>query len=194
MIIKKKLIVSTLVACSLLFGGVAEGPANAASSSTSTATKASLPKGVYTYPANFSKTTATAQMKIEATAVIKLYADALRTGKSTGYNNYVNKHVAEKAADNFLLGRKYNRDQFATLIYGSRRSNKKTTIDAYTRDLKKVTTSKVKVSYTNKNSSLATFQYSYLPSGWGAFSTVTVTFGFYKLRNGKFVLEKVRIS
>ncbi|RFU61260.1 hypothetical protein [Peribacillus glennii] len=199
MIFKKKIVGSFLLAF-ILFLGSLTGSAVTASASTdvskqsAAATKAAVPKGVFSYPSKFSKTELTAELKPEAVKLMKIYAESILTGKVTNFNKYVDKHVAEKASGNFLLGRKYNKDRYKQTVTANRKANKRSTRDAYARDLKKVTSKGIKVYYSSKKSNVASFQYSYTPRGWDAFSIVYVSFNFTKQENGRYVLESLRIN
>lgn len=188
---------STLVACSLLLGSTtaaAESSATIAKAKTTSTTKVTATvskKGVFTFPAKYNMTTVTNELKPEAAKLIKIYGDALGTGKMNSFNAYVNKHVAEKSEqDRYLLGRKYVKDNFSQKVKGMREKNKKTIV-AYSKAVKQVTTSKVKVDNTYKGTRFANFTYEFRPSGYNAFGTVTVKFKFTQLKNGKYALEDI---
>jgi len=84
---------STIVACSLLFGSIGVGAENKATQQTSTSvsvTKASATvskKGVLTFPKKFSMKKVTSELKPEAVKLIKIYGDSLNTGKTKSFNS-----------------------------------------------------------------------------------------------------------
>jgi len=188
---------STIVACSLLFASIGVGAETKATQQTSTSvsvTKASVTvskKGVLTFPKKFSMKKVTSELKPEAVKLIKIYGDSLNTGKTTSFNSYVNKHVAEKADTNYLLGRKYVRDSYSQKVKGMRKANSKKTLSTYSKAVKEVKTSKVTVENTYKGTGFATFMYQFQPKNFDAFGSVTVKFKFTQLKNGKYVLENV---
>lgn len=186
------MVMSALVTCGLLLGstGVA-AESKVKTTSTTKATATVSKKGVFTFPAKYNMTTVTNELKPEAAKLIKIYGDALGTGKMNSFNAYVNQHVAEKSEqDRYLLGRKYVKDNFSQKVKGMREKNKKT-IAAYSKAVKQVTTSKVKVDNTYKGTRFANFTYEFRPSGYNAFGTVTVKFKFTQLKNGKYALEDI---
>ncbi|MGE6257646.1 hypothetical protein ACQKCU_06995 [Heyndrickxia sporothermodurans] len=198
--LKKGIIMSTLIACSLLVGSIGAGAeANAATNKaqlTSKSTKVTQAatvskKGVLTFPKKFSMKKVTSELKPEVAKLVKIYGDSLNTGKTSSFNSYVNKHVAEHTKTNYLLGRKYVRDNYSKKVKAMRKANSKKTLSIYSKALKKVTTSQVKVNNTYKGTGFATFSYNFRPKNFDAYGTVTVYFKFTQLKNGKYVLEHV---
>lgn len=199
--LKKGIVMSTILASSLLFGAMgASAESNVTTNkekqafksvSTTKAAATVSKKGVFTFPKKYSMTTVTNELKPEAAKLIKIYGDALGTGKTTAFNTYVNQHVAEKSEqDRYLLGRKYTKDKYSQKVKAMRKANAKI-IPTYSKAVKQVTTSKVKVSNTYKGTGFATFTYEFRPNGFNAFGTVTVKFSFTQLKNGNYALEDI---
>lgn len=198
--LKKRLAMSTIIACSLFIGSMgvgAEGRAStdkvAQASQISSFTQAATvsKKGILTYPKKFSMKTVTTELKPEAAKLIKTYGDSLYTGKTTSFNSYVDKHVAEKTSSNYLLGRKYVKNNYSQKVKGMRKVNSKKVLASYSKALKLATTSKVKVSNTYKGTGFANFTYEFQPPNFDAFGRVTVQFSFTQLKNGNYVLEDI---
>ncbi|MDZ5472865.1 hypothetical protein SM124_14120 [Bacillus sp. 31A1R] len=194
--LRKGIVMSTVLACSLIFGSTVAGAESNVTNSKETqsftqAASTVSKKGVLTFPKKYSMKKVTSELKPEAAKLMKIYAESLRTGKTKPFHTYVNKHVAEKSDDNWLIGRKYVRDGYSDKVKGMRKANSKDTLSTYSKEVKKVTTSKVKTSHTYKGSGFATFQYDFQPANFNAFGTVTVQFKFTQLKNGKYVLENV---
>ncbi|MGE8207498.1 hypothetical protein ACQKP0_23780 [Heyndrickxia sp. NPDC080065] len=197
--LQKGIIMSSVIACGLVFGSMGIGvDAKAATNKTLQtsksvkATQASATvskKGVLTFPKKFSMKKVTNELKPEAAKLVKIYGDSLNTGATKSFNSYVNKHVAEHTNTNYLLGRKYVRDNYSKKVKGMRKVNSKKTLSAYSKELKKAKTSKIKVDNTYKGTGFATFTYQFRPDNFDAFGTVTVQFKFDQLKNGKYVLE-----
>ncbi|MBK3496707.1 hypothetical protein JFL43_17940 [Viridibacillus sp. YIM B01967] len=199
--LKKGMAMSTIVACILLFGSMGVGvEAKAATNKTQQTSKSVgvtqvaatvSKKGVLTFPKQFSMKKVISELKPEAANLVKIYGDSLNTGKTTSFNSYVNKHVAEKSNDNYLLGHKYVRDNYSRKVKAMRKGTSKKNLSIYSKALKKVTTSEVKVYNTYKGTGFATFTYEFRPKNFDAFGTVTVQFKFSQLNNGKYVLENL---
>lgn len=199
--LKKGIVMSTIVACSLVFGsmGLGEETKAATNKTQQTSKSASITKvsatvskkGVLTYPKKFSMKKVTSELKPEAAKLIKIYGNSLNTGKTTSFNSYVNKRVAEHGKNDYLLGRKYTKDNYSRKIKGMRKVNSKKTLSAFEKALNKVTTSKVGVESTYKGSGFATFTYEFRPKEFDAFGTVTVKFSFTQLKKDKYVLENI---
>ncbi|MGE7623420.1 hypothetical protein ACQKMD_10265 [Viridibacillus sp. NPDC096237] len=198
--LKKGMVMSTIVACSLLFGSMGFGEeTKAATNKTQQASKSSITKvsatvskkGVLTYPKKFSMKKVTSELKPEAAKLIKIYGNSLNTGKTTSFNSYVNKHVAAHGKNDYLLGHKYVKDNYSKKIKGMRKVNSKKTLSTFEKALNKVTTSKVGVESTYKGKGFATFTYEFRPKEFDAFGTVTVKFSFTQLNKDKYVLENI---
>lgn len=195
-------VVTLLLASSLTFGAIGAGastqstnsPITKASASTSSAKSTT---GVFILPTNFNKTTVSKKMKTEAVALLKIYADSLRTGKVSAFNTYVDKHVYEKDKpgnihNEYKVGTKYNKDNYKDQITAIRKKNKKKTLNSYAKALKNVKVSTLQNYRIEKRSSGATFSYSYLPKGWSPMNTQYVTFHFTPLLHSNYyVLETI---
>ncbi|MGE7920549.1 hypothetical protein ACQKM9_16665 [Viridibacillus sp. NPDC093762] len=197
--LKKGMVMSMIVAGTLILSSMGVGAeAQAATNKTQQITKSAAvtqvsatvsKKGVLTYPKKFSMKQVSSELKPEAAKLMKIYGNSLNTGKTTSFNSYVNKHVAEHGKNDYLLGHKYVNDNYSRKIKGMRKVNSKKTLSTYSKALNKVTTSKVKVESTYKGTGFATFTYEYRPKEFDAFGTVTIKFSFSQLKNGKYVLE-----
>ncbi|MEK5529724.1 hypothetical protein MKX79_10130 [Viridibacillus sp. FSL R5-0468] len=196
--LKKGMVMSMVVASTLLLSTLGGVEAHAATNKTQQITKSAAvtqvsatvsKKGVLTYPKKFSMKKVTSELKPEAAKLIKIYGNSLNTGKTTSFNSYVNKHVAEHGKNDYLLGHKYTKDNYSRKIKGMRKVNSKKILSTYSKALNKVSTSKVKVYDTYKGKGFATFTYEYRPKEFDAFGTIAIKFSFTQLKNGKYVLE-----
>ncbi|MFJ8262896.1 hypothetical protein ACIQ4I_13225 [Rummeliibacillus sp. NPDC094406] len=197
---KKSMLISTIVAGSLLFGTtwaeaktVEVNKVNATAVSTSTKTVATSvsKKGVLTLPKNFKTSTVKNELKPEAAKLIKIYGGSLKDGKTTTFNSYVNKHVAPHTKTDYLLGHQYTKDDYSKKVKGTRKVNSKDSISKYSKAVMKVTTSKVKNSYAHKGDGWANFSYDFQPENYSPMNTVTIYFRFTQLKNGQYVLENI---
>ncbi|OMC84524.1 hypothetical protein BK128_16685 [Viridibacillus sp. FSL H7-0596] len=196
--LKKGMVMSMVVASTLLLSTLGGVEAQAATNKTQQITKSAAvtqvsatvsKKGVLTYPKKFSMKKVTSELKPEAAKLIKIYGNSLNTGKTTSFNSYVNKHVAVHGKNDYLLGHKYTKDNYSRKIKGMRKVNSKKILSTYSKALNKVSTSKVKVYDTYKGKGFATFTYEYRPKEFDAFGTIAIKFSFTQLKNGKYVLE-----
>jgi hypothetical protein len=139
----------------------------------------------------------TQQMQEQAVVIIKIFGEALETGSTAKYDAYVDAFTADKRDHSPIsLGRQYFKDQFSEKVEGAIAANDADKVDAYAKALKSVTSSDIKLDHVSTKTEFGqSFQYSFLPKGWSAFSTVNVEFQFsadqYKSNN--FLLEKVYV-
>lgn len=203
--LKKGIITSMIIAFCLFFSSISVNaePKDATSKNEGTveltaAKKTVSKKGVMTFPQKYNIKKVAEELKPEAAKLIKIYGDSLGTGKTKAFNSYVNKHVSDKIPKEYLLGRKYVKDNYSEKVKGMRKANSKKTITAYAKEVKKVKTSKVKVGDTRKGTGYGTgyakFQYQFEPENFNAFGTVTIYFNFTLLKSGKYILEDVYIG
>jgi len=197
---KKSMLISTIVAGSLLFGTTWAGAktvdvnkVNATAVSTSTKTVATTvsKKGVLTLPKNFKMSTVKNELKPEAAKLIKIYGGSLKDGKTTAFNSYVNKHVAAQTKTNYLLGHQYSKDNYSRKVKGTRKVNSKSDLSKYSKAIMQVTSSKVKINDSFKGKGWAKFYYDFLQKNYSPMNTVTVTLKFTQLKNGQYVLEDI---
>ncbi|WP_397538102.1 hypothetical protein [Rummeliibacillus pycnus] len=192
---KKSMLISTIVAGSLLFGTTWAGAktlnATAVSTSTKTVATTISKKGVLTLPKNFKMSTVKNELKPEAAKLIKIYGGSLKDGKTTAFNSYVDKHVAAHTNTNYLLGHQYSKDNYKQRVKANRKANSKSSLSSYSKAVMQVTTSKVTINDTYKGDGWANFSYNFRPKNYSPMNTVTVYLKFNQLKNGKYVLEDI---
>lgn len=199
---KRNIIISTVVACSLIFGATSTGAESKISSTnkpvqTTTTkkvkkTKKVVPtKGVITLPKKFKSKTVANELKPEAAKLIKTYGSSLGNGKTNTFNSYVKKHVAPKIDTNYLLGHSYSIENYSDKVKGTRKVNSKEATKKYSAAVKKVTTSKVKIDDKRVKNGFATFSFEFQPKNYSPMNVVIVYFKFYQLKDGKYVLESI---
>ncbi|MFC5703106.1 stalk domain-containing protein [Cohnella faecalis] len=142
--------------------------------------------------------TMTTKMKEQAVTVIKLYADALATGSMAKFNAYYDSYVSDKRANSPIsLGHDYYKEKFKKDVEATIKGNDASDIADYAKTLKNVTLADIEVSYVGEKSEYSqSFQYSYYPKGWSAFSGVFVYFSFNAIEydSDTFVLADVHIG
>lgn len=140
----------------------------------------------------------TKKMQEQAVVIIKIFGEALETGSTAKFDTYVDSFTAEKRDHSPIsLGRQYFKDEFSKEVKGAIASNDADQIAAYAKAMKSVTSADLELYHVSTKTEYGqSFQYSFLPKGWSAFSTVYVEFQFsadhYDSNN--FILEKVRVS
>ncbi|MGE6260075.1 hypothetical protein ACQKCU_19715 [Heyndrickxia sporothermodurans] len=191
--LRKRAFMSSVVACTLLFGAMGVGAEANASTTTvkQTATKhvskaTVSKKGIMSFSKSFNKKKVINELKPEAAKLIKVYADTLKTGKTKSFYTYIDKHVIDSSI--FKGSRKNTKDSYKISIKNTKRySTKKKTID-FANGLKKVKTSKLKMEQSYSKGYSANFSYEYKPAGF--YNGVKVSFMFIQ-SNGKYVLTAV---
>lgn len=123
----------------------------------------------------------TQKMKDEAAVVIKLFGEALETGSTKKFDEYMDTHAAENKGSYLPMssGKQYYKDRFKSLVEATIADNTASTISEYAKALKNVKASEIKVSYVGDKSEFSqSYSYSFTPEGWSAFSSVYVYFDF----------------
>jgi hypothetical protein len=176
-------------------GSVSTGSDSSSSSSSPDSSSSSMGSGVFTYKSDFNVNTAKNELAKEAVKVVKLYADALKTGNMNELNAYVDAHVAEKdTTQSSVLGKQNSKDNLKEQVDGNREANDKSTINDYSSALKKLTVSSMKNPDTFKGSASASFYYYFSPEGFNYTGMVSVSFLFATLKDGTYILSSVKIS
>ncbi|GAA0386682.1 copper amine oxidase N-terminal domain-containing protein [Paenibacillus motobuensis] len=174
--------------------GSASTGSNSSSSSSSTSSS-SMGSGVFTYKKDFNENTAKDELAKESIKVIKLYADALKSGNMSELNAYVDAHVAEKDyAKSYALGKQYSKDNLKQKVDGTRDANDKSTLNDYSSALKNLTVSSIKNPDINKYSNSATFSYYFSPEGFNYSGMVSISFVFATLDDGTYILSAVSVN
>lgn len=193
---KKGIIVSIILACSLVIGTVevsAESNATSTKKVIQTVSKKKVvsKKGVITLPKKFKTKTVMSELRPEAAKLIKTYGASLGDGKTKAFKTYVIKHVATKKDGRYMLGHDYTVENYNDKVKRTREANTKKNNANYSKAVKKVTTSKVEYHDYTVRKGFADFSFSFLPKNYSPMNTVVVNLCFTQLENGKYVLEKI---
>ncbi|MGG0656917.1 hypothetical protein [Rummeliibacillus pycnus] len=193
---KKGIVMSMVLACSLVFGTVGASAASSATSTSKTVKTASTTpvvskKGVITLPKKFKTKTVMTELRPEAAKLIKIYGTSLGDGKTDNFKAYAQKHLVAKTSTNYMLGYGYSLDNYKYKVKGTRKANSKAKIASYSKAVKKVTTSQIKNEDSYVGTGFATFEFSFQPKNYSPMNRINVYLKFSQLQNGKYVLETI---
>lgn len=165
------------------------------SSSSGSSSSSSMGSGVFTYKKDFNVNTAKDELAKESIKVIKLYADALKSGNMSELNAYVDAHVAEKDyTKSNAPGKQFSKDLLKQKVDGSRDANDKSTLNDYSSALKNLTVSNIQDPETDKLDTSASFTYSFNPEGFNYTGLIKLSFKFATLSDGTYILSGVTIN
>lgn len=139
-----------------------------------------------------------AKLREQAVTLIRMYGDSLLNGQTTNYKNYLSKYVST-ARENSLTtyGDAYWIDKYAENLKSVIAANSASTIKSFAKGLQDAKVSDVEEYYIGKkNEFFQSFEYSFVPKDFGAFSTVYVEF-VYEVENQNsttFILSKVTVD
>ena len=192
----KSIVMSMVLACSLVYGTVgASAASNATSTSKAVKTATTTPvvskKGVITLPKKFSTKTVKSELRPEAAKLIKIYGTSLGDGNTDNFKAYAKKHLVAKTHTNYMLGYGYSLDKYKNKVKGTRKANSKAEIANYSKAVKKVTTSQIRNEDSYVGTGFATFEFSFQPKNYSPMNRINVYLKFSQLQNGKYVLETI---
>lgn len=193
---KKGIIVSIILACSLVIGTAevsAESNATSTKKVVQTASEKKVvsKKGVITLPKKFKTKTVMSELRPEAAKLIKMYGASLGDGKTKTFKTYAIKHLASKKDGRYMLGYGYSVENYNDKVKRTREANTKKDTANYSKAVKKVTTSKVEYNDYSVRKGFANFSFSFQPKNYSPMNAVTVYLHFTQLKNGKYVLESI---
>ncbi|WP_051217600.1 stalk domain-containing protein [Paenibacillus assamensis] len=127
-----------------------------------------------------NKEETTKKMREQAVTLIKLYGEALETGSTKKYDEYITKITADKYPDSPIRnGHQHYKDMFKKKVDEVIAANSKEKIADYAKAMKAVTLDQVEVfTISDKNEYSQSFSFKYFPKGWTAFSSTYVYFEF----------------
>ncbi|UHA73151.1 stalk domain-containing protein [Paenibacillus sp. 481] len=133
-----------------------------------------------------SKEETTKKMREHAVTLIKIYGEALETGNTKKFDEYIDQIAADKYSDSPIrYGRQHFKDKFKKKVDEVVAANTKEKVAEYAKGLKAATLEQVEVSYVGKKDQFRqSFSYKYYPKDWHAFSGVHAYFEFCVTKNG----------